>query len=73
MIDVPGKRFDHLKKEFPNAFESIEIDSSLRNPHGIPVTAHSVLTLDFVDQKGHPTHDAWLKVVDFLENHLKDT
>lgn len=68
----PRAKFKRLEEEFGDRFEGIEIDSSLFNSHRIPITAHSVLTLDFVDQQGHPTHDAWLKVLDFLGNHLTE-
>lgn len=66
----PKSRFQHLKEEFGEAFKGIEIDSSPFNTHRIPVTAHSVLTLDLVDKEGHPTHDAWLAVLDFLSRKL---
>jgi hypothetical protein len=40
------------------------------NEHGISRRAHSVLTEDFVDEPGHPTHDALAKTVDFLQARL---
>jgi dienelactone hydrolase len=66
----PKSRFQRLDEEFGEAFQGIEIDSSPFNSHQIPVTAHSVLTLDLVDKEGHPTHDAWLAVLDFLSQKL---
>jgi len=50
-----------------DAFEGIEIDSSPGNPSGIRKNAHSVLTLDLVDQPGHPTRDARDRVLTFKD------
>jgi len=36
----------------------MEIDSSPGNPHGISTRTHSVLTVDLVDEPGHPTRSA---------------
>ena len=36
----------------------MEIDSSPGNAHGISTRAHSVLTIDLVDEPGHPTRAA---------------
>ena len=72
-IMCPKQRFERLQSEFPTGFQSIEIDSSRQNPHKIPFYAHSVLTKDFVDKEGHPTHDALQKTIDFLHKRLKDT
>lgn len=69
----PKRRFDALKKALPNHFTGIEIDNSKGNPHGIQRMAHSVFTKDFVDQEGHPTHQAWLTLLAFLEMHLPST
>jgi dienelactone hydrolase len=66
----PRERFDHLRTEFGDRFEAIEIDSSTGNPHGIPRDAHSVLTLHFVDQDGHPTKQALDRVLGFLSERL---
>jgi dienelactone hydrolase len=54
----PGARFETLRRELGDGFEAIEIDSSRGNPWGIKRTAHSVLTLDLVDEAGHPTRAA---------------
>lgn len=70
-ILCPKAKFTRLRETFGDRFQGIEIDSSLFNPHRIPVTAHSVLTLDFVDETGHPTHQAWLSMVNFLNKQLQ--
>jgi len=66
----PGERFDRLRAEFGDRFEAIEIDSSRGNPFGIPQDAHSVLTLHFVDQDGHPTRRALDRVLAFFRERL---
>jgi dienelactone hydrolase len=68
---VPRARFDHLRAELGSGFEAIEIDSSPGNPHGIPLTAHSVLTQHLVDREGHPTHQALLRVLSFFDERLR--
>ena len=67
----PPERFETLRRTLGEAFESIEIDSSPGNPAGIPEHAHSVLTVDLVDEPGHPTRDALDRVLSFLEARLK--
>jgi dienelactone hydrolase len=66
----PRERFEHLSGEFGERFEKIEIDSSKGNAFGIPQDAHSVLTLHFVDQDGHPTKSALERVLAFFREHL---
>jgi dienelactone hydrolase len=68
----PGERFEALRRELGDGFESIEIDSSAGNPHGISRNAHSVLTNDLVDQAGHPTRHALERTLAFLREHLLD-
>jgi dienelactone hydrolase len=67
----PGARFDTLQRELGQAFESIVINSSPGNPHGIKSSAHSVLTLDLVDEPGHPTREALDRVMSFLAERLR--
>lgn len=67
----PGERFARLRQELGEAFEAIEMDSSPGNPHGIPRRAHSVLTLDFVDEAGHPTRTALERVLSFFTERLR--
>jgi dienelactone hydrolase len=72
-----GLRFTHdplctgARREFGEHFEAIEIDSGPGNPHGIPRSAHSVLTRDLVDEAGHPTHAALERVLEFFRSILK--
>jgi dienelactone hydrolase len=67
---VPQARFDTLRRELGDAFIAVEIDSSKGNPHGIPRSAHSVLTQHFVDAPGHPTRDALDRVLAFFTERL---
>jgi dienelactone hydrolase len=67
---VPTERFDTLRRELGDAFIAVEIDSSRGNPHGISKRAHSVLTLDLVDEPGHPTRAALERVLAFLHEQL---
>ena len=55
-----------------DGFEAIEIDSGPGNPHGIPQSAHSVLTVDLVDRPGHPTRAALERVLAFFRERLLD-
>ena len=68
---VPKARFDRLRRELGEGFEAIEIDSSPGNAHGIPLTAHSVVTNHLVDEEGHPTRAALERVIDFFKNRLR--
>jgi len=67
----PPERFQTLRRELGEAFEGIEIDSSPGNPHGIGRRAHSVLTVDLVDEPGHPTRAALDRVMAFLAERLR--
>jgi dienelactone hydrolase len=64
------ERFDTLRRELGSAFEAIEIDSTSRNAHRIPLTAHSVVTKDLIDVDGHPTKAALERVISFFHDHL---
>jgi dienelactone hydrolase len=66
----PGERFQRLKDELGPGFEAIEIDSSPGNRHGIPKSAHSVVTRDLVDEEGHPSRVALDRVLGFFREHL---
>jgi dienelactone hydrolase len=70
-LSCPGERFERLREEIGDAFEGIEIDSSPGNPHGIPKSAHSVVTKDLVDQDGHPTKEALDRVLAFFKERLE--
>jgi dienelactone hydrolase len=67
----PAERFETLRSTLGDAFEGIEIDSSPGNPHGIPTRAHAVLTVDLVDEPGHPTRAALDRALDFLNQRLR--
>jgi dienelactone hydrolase len=67
----PPERFESLRRELGEGFEGIEIDSSPGNPHGIPGSAHSVVTRDLVDEAGHPTRAALDRVLSFFEERLR--
>lgn len=68
---VPPERFATLRRELGDGFEAIEIDSSPGNPFGIPQSAHSVLTNDFVDEASHPTRAAFDRVLALFNERLK--
>lgn len=70
-VAVPRERFDTLRRLLGDRFIAVEIDSSKGNPHGIPRTAHSVLTEHFVDEPGHPTREALDRVLDFFRTQLR--
>ena len=66
----PAARFRTLRREFGDAFHEVQIQSP--DPaHGIPRNAHSVLTFDFADTPGHPTHDAFLRVMELFDTRLR--
>ena len=65
-----AERFDRLRRELGNGVETIEIDSSPGNPHGLPKAAHSVVTRALVDQEGHPTRAALDRVLGFFKERL---
>ena len=80
-LKVLGLRFTRTRRALPSgfsafgdeigpAFEAIEIDSSEGNPHGVPRTAHSVVTKDLVDTQGHPTREALDRVIGFFRERL---
>ena len=64
------ERFERLRSELGAGVETIEIDSSPGNPHGIPRTAHSVVTTHLVDEAGHPTRIALDRVLSFFREQL---
>jgi dienelactone hydrolase len=66
----PAERFETLRRLLGDAFEGIDIDSSPGNPHGIPTNAHAVLTVELVDEPGHPTRAALERVLAFLTTQL---
>jgi dienelactone hydrolase len=67
----PAERFETLRRTLGDAFEGIEIDSSPGNPFAIPTRAHAVLTIDLVDELGHPTRAALDRALAFLNQRLR--
>ena len=67
---VPSARFDRLRQELGDRLLTIEIDSSKGNPHAISSAAHSVVTEHLVDEPGHPTRDAYDRVLAFFRERL---
>ncbi|MEC7120749.1 MAG: dienelactone hydrolase family protein [Pseudomonadota bacterium] len=66
----PPQRFCALSNAFGEGFEGMTIDSGFRNPHGNSITAHSVLTIDLIDEAGHPTQQALHRVLGFFAERL---
>ncbi len=67
----PKERFVTLRRELGDSFEGIEIDSDPGNAHGIGPRAHSVLTIDLVEEDlEHPTCKARDRVLEFLAAQL---
>ncbi len=68
-------RFEGDKLCTPRRFELI--DQTFNSPdqtcvelHTLPGKAHAVLTLDFVDEAGHPTREAMEKVMGYFKEKL---
>jgi dienelactone hydrolase len=56
-------KFDALDKAFNSGKERIQMTT-------LPGKKHSVFTLDFVDQEGHPTHTALQDVIAYFKSSL---
>jgi dienelactone hydrolase len=68
---VPAPRFEHLREVFGDRLIAIEIENRKgKNPHGLPKTAHSVVTEHLVDEPGHPTKEALDRVLSFFKERL---
>jgi dienelactone hydrolase len=67
----PNERFAHLKREFGDAFEAVELDEKDANPSA-PKPAHSVLTNHLIDEEGQPTRAAVDRTLAFLREQLND-
>lgn len=67
----PAARFDSLRAAFGDRLQTIEIDSSPGNPHGIAPGAHSVLAGEFVNDPAHPTYQAYAAVMHMLKRQLR--
>ena len=66
----PKAKFERLHEELGEGFEGIEINSEPFNPHGLPLSAHSVLTRHLIDRDGHPTRQALDRVIAFFRERL---
>lgn len=67
----PAERFVRLREEFGEGVETIEIDSSSGNPHNIPQSAHATLTVHYCDRPGHPTRQAFERILEFFRDRLR--
>ncbi len=70
-VFCPRGRFDYLSDQLGDHFRRFEIDSSWFNPHRIPVTAHAVFTVDYVDKPDHPTYRAYQSLLAFFAERLQ--
>ncbi len=66
----PPERFQRLHRELGTGFEGIEIDSKQVRDSRNPTGPHSVLTIDFRDEAGHPTVAARDRVLAFFRARL---
>ncbi|MEM7019235.1 MAG: dienelactone hydrolase family protein, partial [Pseudomonadota bacterium] len=62
----PPERFETLRQTLGEQFEGIEIDSSIMKNK----QAHSVLTVDLIDEEGHPTLAARDRTIEFFKERL---
>ena len=67
---VHSDRFRALEELLGDAFVGVEIDSSKGNPHGFEKRAHSVLTEEYRDEAGFPTHDAHQLVLEHFRERI---
>ena len=61
-----SQKFDLLNRRFNNDRERMIL-------HQLPGKGHSILTLDFVDKKGHPTSNALEEVMGYFDEQLEET
>lgn len=62
-------RFNALRRELGEGFESIEVPGTSAKPH--PEPPHSVLTIGLIDREGEPTRQAVERVIQFLSERLR--
>ncbi len=67
---VPAERFAAFAELLGDGWRVLEIDSAPGNAHGIPTSAHSVLTHPSATVSGHPTAAANAEVLAFLHERL---
>jgi len=59
-----AQKFDLINRKFnSDGVERIKL-------HKLPGKGHSILTLDFVDEAGHPTTQALNEVMDYFDKQL---
>lgn len=58
-----SQKFDLIQRRFNDDKERIIL-------HTLPGKGHSILTLDFVDEEGHPTKDALEEVMNYFDESL---
>jgi dienelactone hydrolase len=63
-----AERMATYKSFFGEHFDYKELDSSQQKKH--KKGCHSVFTLDFVNEPGHPTHDAYIDLVSYFKQQL---
>ena len=61
---VPDERFALLRRELGDKFEAIELEDADSAPG--PVAAHSVLTLNLIDEDASATRAAEARVIEFF-------
>ncbi|HWA89668.1 MAG TPA: dienelactone hydrolase family protein [Rhizomicrobium sp.] len=61
---VPDERFALLKRELGDRFEAIELEDADSAPG--PVVAHSVLTVNLIDEDGSATREVEKRVIEFF-------
>jgi dienelactone hydrolase len=66
----PRERLLRLQNEIGDRFTAYEIDSGPLNSFGIRRQAHAVLTVELVDEPGHPTRRAFDKVIQLFKDEL---
>jgi len=66
----PPERFETLRRELGDGFESIEIEARYGNPKGNK-PPHSVVTTDLIDEAGQPTRAALDRVLAFFAERLR--
>ena len=58
-----NQKFDLIRRRFNDGKERIIL-------HELPGKGHSILTLDFVDEEGHPTSKALNEIMTYFDNQL---
>ncbi|GAB4395557.1 MAG: dienelactone hydrolase family protein [Microscillaceae bacterium] len=65
---VPRARMEAYQAYFGEYFQYQELDCARQKPYG--KGCHSVFTLDYVDEPGHPTHEALQDLIEYLKKQL---